>query len=217
MPVQADAFAAKSARVDPAAQIAGNAKILHSARIAGQARVYDRAIVAHNAAVLAGDGQLGAVFVHGTAEIDGHAVVGLGADIAARWHVLTVSGIGPDRQTLTAYRKHPLRDEEGIWSWSHGVFHAGWFGDLDGLVDRADSGELDWPGDLLDELDAAIDLVAERIRQWRLEPVANEDRKRWQLRDSDLRRTGKRAEAAARRAAGIPFPQPRPRRTPSAP
>lgn len=217
MPVQGDAFVAKSATVEPAAQIAGKARILHHATVRGQASVYGHAVIAHHAKLSASTGQLGHIYVYGTAQIDGHATIGAGADIALRRHVLTITGLGPDGNTLTVYRKHPMRDEDGAWAWSCGVHLAGWYGTIAALHDRIEGDDVDtglmWDGALLEELAIALDLAHERTIEWAEQRVTNEDRKRWQLRDSDLRRAGKRAEATARRAAGLPLPQPKPAAT----
>jgi hypothetical protein len=209
MPVQGDAFVAKSAIVDQGAQVTGHARVLHHAVVRGQVRVLDDALIGHHARVLGGPGPQGVTYVHGTAEIDGHAVIGSGADVAHPRHVLTVTGVGPDARTLTLYRRHPVLDVDGVWRWTHGVHLTGWYGTLDNLYDLADP----WPGRLRDELDNAIDLLHCRRGEWEDEEVTNPDRKRWQLRDSDLRRLGKRAAADAARAAGIPLPQPRPKAT----
>lgn len=202
MPVQGAAFVAKSATVADGVQVAGNAKVVHWAVVRGQVRILDDAVVGHHARVFGGPGPQGAVHIHGTAQVDGHATVGAGADIATRRHLLTVTGLGPNGHTLTAYRAHPERWSDGDWRWGVGVHLSGWFGDLDDLDDRIKRGDLGWTEDELRELDIALDIVAERLGYWQAEDVTNADRRRWQLRDSDLRRAGVRATRGGRIPAG---------------
>lgn len=200
MTVQGEAFVAKSATVDNEVQVTGNAKVVHHAVVRGQVRVLDDAFVGHHARVLAGPGPQGLIYLHGTAQIDGHATIGSGADIARRRHLLTITGVGPLGHALTVYRRHPIKHHDGVWRWSHGCHLAGWYGDLGLLGHRADDEAdlIDWDGTLLDELDAAIALARTRAHQWTEDTVTNADRRRWQLRDSDLRRADVRATRGGR-------------------
>lgn len=200
MPVQGAAFIAKSAEIDGEVQVADRAKVVHHAVIRGQVRVLGDAFVGHHARVLGGPGPQGVIYLHGTAQVDGHATIGSGADIACRRHLLTITGVGPLGHTLTVYRRHPVKHMSGTWRWTHGAHLAGWYGDLAGLGNRADDDAdlIDWDGTLLDELDATLALAQTRAYQWTEEDVTNADRRRWQLRDSDLRRAPIRATRGGR-------------------
>jgi len=202
MPVQGAAFVAKSATVADGAQVADNAKVVHHAVVRGQVRVLGEATVGHHARVFGGTGPQGAVYIYGRAQVDGHATVGAGADIADRRHILTITGLGPNAHTLTAYRAHPERFDDGDWRWGVRLHLSGWFGELDDLDDRIRRGDLGWTTDELRELDIALDVVAERLAQWQADDITNADRRRWQLRDSDLRRAGVRATRGGRIPAG---------------